>query len=394
MLDESLTAAAPVRNQAEPEPLEVSFLIPCLNEEAGVGKVVERAWSQLRAAGVASEVIVIDNGSTDASVQRATAAGARVISEPRRGYGSAYLAGIAAARGRYVFMVDADDTYELEGIGAFLDRLRDGADIVLGSRFKGGIERGAMSPLNRYVGNPILTGMLNLLFRAGVSDAHCGLRAARRDVLADLKLTTTGMEFASEMVIKGARQHCRIEEVPVRYRPRVGDSKLNRVPDAWRHVRFMLVHSPAAVFAIPGGIATVLGLGTLVALACMPGLADRWTGVSVAAAVSTIVGLGVIQLGIFARTYAAIYLGEPAPMLERGWRRLRLEHGLALAGVCLVVGVAITATSFFDGKKDPRLGILGLTIIAVAFQGAFSSFFLSIIGLSEHAVLRRRSPTS
>lgn len=251
-----------------------------------------------------------------------------------------------------------------------------------------------MSWLNRHVGNPILTGMLNLLFGAGVSDAHCGLRAARRDVLVDLKLVTTGMEFASEMVIKAAKQRCRIEEVPIRYRPRIGDSKLNRVPDAWRHVRFMLVHSPSALFAIPGGLATLSGSGGLVALASMPWLADRWTGVSAAAAMATLVGLGILQLGIFARTYAVVYLGETAPMLERGWRRLRLEHGLVLAGVVLAVGVALTATSFFDGTKDPRLGILGLTMVASGFQGAFGSFFLSIIGLSEHAVLRRRSPGS
>jgi hypothetical protein len=149
-----------------------------------------------------------------------------------------------------------------------------------------------------------------------------------------------------------------------------------------------------ALFAIPGGIATVTGFVGLIVLACMPGLSDRWTGVSVAAAMATIVGVGVIQFGIFARTYAAIYLGEPAPLLERGWRRLRLEDGLALSGVTLVAGVAITATSFFDGTKDPRLGILGLTLVALAFQGAFGAFLLSFLGLSEHAVLRRRGPMS
>jgi hypothetical protein len=208
-------------------------------------------------------------------------------------------------------------------------------------------------------------------------------------VLAELKLSSTGMEFASEMVIKASKQHRRIDEVPIRYRPRVGESKLNRVPDAWRHVRFMLVHSPAFLFAIPGGLAMGGGLVALIALAAVPGLGDPWTGVSVTAAMLTLVGFGIIQLGVFARTYSAIYLGEPAPLLERGWQRFRLEHGLALSAVAIVAGLVITAVSFFDGVKDPRLGILGVTLVALGLQAAFASFFLSILGLSEHAILRR-----
>jgi hypothetical protein len=368
---------------------EVTFVIPCLNEEDGVAIVVREVRERLANLEVDAEVIVVDNGSTDASVERAAAAGARVVEEPRRGYGSAYLAGIGAARGRYVFMVDADDTYDLEELGELLRRLRDGADMVIGSRFEGVIEHGAMHWMNRHIGNPILTGMLNVLFGAGVADAHCGLRATRRDVLDELKLSSTGMEFASEMVIKAAKQHRRIEQVPIRYKPRVGESKLNRVPDAWRHVRFMLVHSPAVLFAIPGGVALGLGLGTLIVLAALPGLGDPWTGVSVAAAMLAVVGFGLLQLGVFARTYAAIYLGDPAPALERGWQRFRLEHGLAVSAVVIVAGLVITGISFFDGTKDPRLGVLGVTLAALGFQGIFASFFLSILGLSEHAILRR-----
>jgi Glycosyl transferase family 2 len=368
---------------------EVSFVIPCLNEEEGVGIVVRDVRERLAALGVAAEVIVVDNGSTDASRQRASDAGADVIDEPRRGYGSAYLTGVAAARGRYVFMVDADDTYDLERLGELLERLRSGADLVLGSRFEGGIDHGAMHWLNRHVGNPVLTGMLNLLFGAGVSDAHCGLRAARREVLAELKLSATGMEFASEMVIKASKQGRRIDEVPVRYRPRVGESKLNRVPDAWRHVRFMLVHSPAFLFAVPGGLALGGSLGALIVLAALPGLGDPWTGVSVTAAMLALVGFGIIQLGVFARTYSAIYLGEPAPLLERGWQRFRLEDGLAASGLVVLVGLTVTGVSFFDGTKDPRLGILGVTLVALGLQAMFASFFLSILGLSEHAILRR-----
>jgi hypothetical protein len=290
-------------------------------------------------------------------------------------------------------MVDADGTYPLDLIGAFVEKLRAGADMVVGSRFKGTIHPGAMPWANRYIGNPILTGMLNVLFGSGVSDAHCGLRAVRRDALPALKLSATGMEFASEMVIKAGKRRLRVEEIPIDYHPRIGESKLSRVGDAWRHVRFMLVYSPTFLFLLPGLLATVIGLAVVIALAAYNSLGDSWTGVSVAFAMLTLVGVGVIQLGLYARTYAVVYLGEDGAQLERLWRRFRLEHGLALAAVTLAVGFTITAVSFFDGVKDPRLGVLGLTIMAVAFQGAFAAFFLSILGLSEHAALRRGWPS-
>jgi Glycosyl transferase family 2 len=375
--------------QREPQP-EVSVVIPCLNEEAAIGDVVREALAGLEAAGVEGEVIVVDNGSEDRSAEVARDVGARVVYEPRRGYGSAYLAGLSAARGTYVVMGDGDGTYDFGTIGSFVERLRGGADMVIGSRFRGTIERGAMPWMNRYVGNPVLTTMLNVFFRCGVSDAHCGLRAVRRSVLPTLKLSSTGMEFASEMVIKAGKRRLRVEEIPIDYRPRVGDSKLSRLGDGWRHVRFMLVHSPTFLFAIPGALATLVGLCGLILLAAMPGLSDPWTGVSVMFAMIVIVGTGVIQLALFSRTYAVIYLGESDEALERGWRRLRLEDGLALAGIVLTIGFTITCISFFDGVPDPRLGILGLTLVAVSFLGAFGAFFLSILGLSEHAILRRK----
>lgn len=369
--------------------LDVSVVIPCLNEAQGIVAVVSEAKQALEQAGLDGEVIVVDNASEDDSAALAREAGATVVTEPRRGYGSAYLAGLARARGEYIVMLDADGTYPLDRIGEFVDRLRRGADMVLGSRFKGTIEPGAMPWPNRYIGNPILTGMLNLLFRSGVSDAHCGLRALRREAIPKLQLSATGMEFASEMVIKAGKRRMRIEEVPIGYRVRIGESKLARFNDAWRHVRFMLVYSPAFLFVLPGGVAAGAGLAGLIVLGSMRHLSDNWTGVSVSFAILTILGLGVIQLGLFARTYAVIYLGEHDEALERGWRRFRLEDGLRLSGITFLVGATITFVSFFDGIKDPRLGILGLALVAIAFQGAFGAFFLSILGLSEHAILRR-----
>jgi hypothetical protein len=246
---------------------------------------------------------------------------------------------------------------------------------------------------NRYIGNPLLTGMLNLLFGSGVSDAHCGMRALRRDTLPELKLSATGMEFASEMVIKAGKRRLRVEEIPIDYHPRIGDSKLSRLSDAWRHVRFMLVHSPTFLFIVPGALAALGGVCAMIVLAALPGLGEPWTGAAVAFAMFAIVGVGAVQLGLFSRTYAVVYLGETDTRLERGWRRFRLEHGLALSAVVALIGLAIALVSFFDGTHDARLGVLGLALVAIGVQGIFASFFLSILGLSEHAILRRRSPS-
>src|SRR5215211_5999954 len=340
--------AAVARLADVPAP-EVSFVIPCLNEESSIAAVVAEARRQLERMDVDGEVVVVDNASEDASAERATEAGARVVAEPRRGYGSAYLAGLAAAEGRFIVMTDADGSYDLTRVPEFVDALRNGAELVLGSR------------------------------------------AIRKDAVDRLDLETTGMEFASEMVIKAAKRDLRITEIPVDYRPRTGESKLNSVRDAWRHVRFMLVHSANWLFVVPGAVAVVVGLATLVPFAADRDLGDpSWAvPVSILASFLVVVGAQVIQLGLFARTYAALYLGEEEPFLEAMWRRFRLEHGLALGAATLIVGVVLALVSNFDGVPDPSLGLLGLTLIALGAEAIFGSFFLSILGLSEHARLRR-----
>lgn len=371
---------------------EISFVVPCLNEEASIAAVVGKAHAALDRLGEEGEVIVVDNASEDASAERAAAAGATVVPEPRRGYGSAYLAGLAAARGRYVVLTDADDTYDLARLSEFVDRLRNGADLVLGSRFRGRIHPGAMPWTHRWIGNPVLTAMLNLLFRSGVSDAHCGLRAIRRDALDRLALSTTGMEFASEMVIKASKRGLRIEEIPIEYRPRVGESKLNSVRDAWRHVRFMLIHSATWLFLVPGMLAMLAGFAFLVPFAIDPDLGDpSWVvPTGIVAAFVAVLGAQVLQLGLFARTYAALYLDEEEPLLEAIWRRFRLEHGLAAGALTFAVGAAIALYSHFNGPPDTVLGLLGVTLVALGVQAIFASFFLSILGLAEHAVVRRQ----
>jgi hypothetical protein len=372
--------------------LDISVVIPCLDEEQSVATVVTKALAGIAATGLTGEVIVADNGSDDASRECAAAVGARVIREERRGYGSAYLAGLAAARGRFCVMADADDTYDVTHLGSLIEHLEDGADLVLGSRFEGEILPGAMPWSHRWIGNPILTGILNVFFDVKVSDAHCGFRAVRRDALDVLNLQSTGMEFASEMVIKAFKRGLRVDEVPIVYHPRVGESKLHGFRDAWRHMRFMLIHTSTYLFVLPGGIATTVGLVTLALLAASPALwGAAGTSIAIAAAIAAIVGAQVVQIGLFAKTYAVIHLGEREPQLERMWHDVRLEHGLLFGGAAVVLGLAIAGVSEFDATSDPRLGLLGLTLVALGTQVIFGSFFLSILGLSDDPARRDNS---
>lgn len=218
----------------------VSVVLPCLNEVESVAEVVEEAWVALRLSNVTGEVIVVDNGSTDGSAESAQRAGAEVILERKRGYGQAYITGFRAASGDVILMADADASYDLSALPAFLAKIDEGYDLVMGSRLKGRIDPGAMPWLHRHVGTPAISIMLNLLYGTGVSDSQCGIRAFRRSILSRLDLTTPGMEFASEMIVNAARARLRIAEVPADYRVRVGRSKLNTLRDGWRHLRFLM----------------------------------------------------------------------------------------------------------------------------------------------------------
>src|ERR687894_862470 len=237
------TTTQPRTEAADTTELELSVVIPCLDEAQSIELVVSKALATMEREGIAGEVVVADNGSTDGSPELAESAGARVVNEPRKGYGSAYLAGFDAARGKYILMGDADDTYDFTQIARFLGPLDEGAEMVIGNRMSG-LQPGSMPWLHRYIGNPLLTGILNLFFRTGVRDAHCGMRAFRREILGQLDLRTTGMEFASEMVIRAAKAKLDIRQLPIDYHPRGGTSKLSSFRDGWRHLRFLLVHSP------------------------------------------------------------------------------------------------------------------------------------------------------
>jgi glycosyltransferase involved in cell wall biosynthesis len=368
---------------------QISVVIPCLDEEQAVGAVVDQAWDGIERSGRTGEVIVVDNGSTDDSAEIAAEHGATVVFEPRRGYGQAYLTGLAHAHGDFIVMADADGTYPVAELGRFVDALEAGADVVLGSRFEGRIHEGAMPWRNRWIGNPILTALLNRLFGIRVSDAHCGMRAARRSSLSLLDLHSTGMEFASEMVFKASRRHLTVDEVPIEYFPRTGESKLSPFSDAWRHVRFMLLYSPSWLYFVPGGFLLLLGIAGMLVLATGPVnvFGRPWQIHTMLAFVAlTLMGAQVVQLGVFARTYALVHYAEHDRLLERLRRRIHLEHGL-LAGLALLLaggGVLVAvlvrwAHAGFGPLADEYPTALGVTLIGLGVQTIFGSFFISLL---------------
>jgi glycosyltransferase involved in cell wall biosynthesis len=392
-MNTSPSLQAPPAAAAVERPPLVSVVIPCLNEAETITECVNRALKALHDHELSGEVIVADNGSDDGSPELATDAGARVVHEPRRGYGSAYLAGFAGARGEYIVMADADLTYDFADVPRFVEQLEAGAQLVIGDRMDN-IHPGAMPWLHRYVGNPMLTGVLNLFFRTGVSDAHCGMRGFRRDILPVLDLRTTGMEFASEMVIRASKERLDIREFPIEYHPRGGESKLSSFRDGWRHLRFLLVHSPTWLFVIPGAaMAAVGGLIALLVVAQVDVFGRSWDlHTMIAGCLMLIIGVQVLALGLCAHAYGKYFMGERDPWFDRMRARFRLEHGLLLGGLVMLAGIVLGGVILgiwidkdFGTLSEERLAVLAATLIIVGLQVFFSSFLLSILGL------RRRS---
>lgn len=378
----------------------VSVVMPCLNEAETVAACVREALGALARVGLPGEVVVADNGSTDGSPSLAEAAGARVVPVATRGYGAALLGGIAASRGRYVVMGDADMSYDFGAIPDFVRALDSGADLVMGSRFAGAILPGAMPPLHRWLGNPVLTWLGRLFFRVNVSDFHCGLRAFRRDAVERMGLRTTGMEFASEMVVKAALFGLAIVEIPVTLRPdgRSRPPHLNTWRDGWRHLRFLLLYSPRWLYLVPGLALVLLGAGLIAWL--LPGprtLAGATLDVHtmLAAAAMVLVGAQAILFGVFAKIFAITEGLLPAdPLLDRLFDRwVTLETGLA-AGVvsgfagALLVGhvVHVWAAAGYRNLaygETMRWMIPGVLLLVLGAQAVLSSFFLSILGLKR-----------
>jgi glycosyltransferase involved in cell wall biosynthesis len=371
------------------EPPLVSVVIPCLNEAENIVECVTRALQVLDEHGISGEVLVADNGSEDGSAKLAEAAGATVVHEPRRGYGRAYLAGFAAARGSYIIMIDADLTYDFEEIPRFVAELDAGAELVMGNRMEN-IQPGAMPWMNRYIGNPVLSGFLKLLYRTPVQDAHCGMRALRRDALPKLDLRSGGMEFASEMVIRATKAHLNVKEFPIALHPRGGESKLNPFSDGWRHLRLMLLYNPNFLFLLPGLLVALVGVATIASVFAHVSIFGHtfYVHTMIAGSLLLVVGTQLLGFGLCGRTYAVNHLGDRDPWLERRIAHFRLEHGLMLgAGVTIagiVLGGIVVGQWILNGLgslAQERVTILAATLVIVGIQVTFTSFLLSILSL-------------
>ncbi|HZZ46421.1 MAG TPA: glycosyltransferase family 2 protein [Pseudonocardia sp.] len=381
------------------ETIELSVVLPCLNEAETLATCIDKALESLRLLDIVGEVVVADNGSTDGSQDIARAHGARVVDVPRRGYGAALHAGFQAARGEYVLMADADDSYALDDLGAFVESLRGGAELVMGNRFKGGIEAGAMPFLHRYLGNPVLSKLGRLFFKIPVHDFHCGIRAFRRDRMLSLGLRTSGMEFASEMVVRSSLADLRIKEVPTTLRPdgRSRSPHLRTWRDGWRHLRFLLAFSPRWLLLYPSMALQFLGLLGVAWLSFGPQFIGRvGFGPHSMLAFATMFVLGVQGLGVatVARSYAG-HLGLllPSTRLARMVRLLSLERGLLAGAALFLLGVgcfAAALTSWGATGFGPlnladtlRLPIIGMMLTVTGFQVITVSFTLALTRIGE-----------
>jgi glycosyltransferase involved in cell wall biosynthesis len=395
-----VSASAPATHVPAPvtdgtAPIELSIVMPCLNESETLATCIRHALTFLATSGVVGEVIIADNGSTDGSQQFAEEEGARVVNVAEKGYGAALIGGIAAARGTYVAMGDADDSYDFEGLGPFVDELRNGADLVMGNRFRGGIEPGAMPKLHKYLGNPVLSLVGRLFFNAPVKDFHCGLRAFRRDSITALSLRTTGMEFASEMVVKASLTGLNIVEVPTTLRKdgRSRPPHLRSWRDGWRHLRFLMLYSPRWVFFYPGLLLTALGLiATAVLLVGPVSIGDFGLdiGTMLYSAAIAVVGYQAVLFFLLSKVYALHEGFLPASQRFRTLQgRLNLEN-ITVAGVVIfVLGMVWLVVSFVwwggsdFGALDPadsvRRVMPAVLSLIIGAQTIMAGLFLSLL---------------
>jgi glycosyltransferase involved in cell wall biosynthesis len=374
--------------------IEVSVVLPCLNEEETIGVCIRKIKEVFLKEGIQGEIVVADNGSEDGSREIAQSLGARVVIEPTRGYGAAYLRGLNEAKGSFIIIGDSDNTYDFYDIPKFLKPLKEGYDFVMGSRFKGTIQRGAMPWVNRYIGNPILSGICRLFFHTRLSDIHCGIRAFTHQAYTKMQLMTLGMEFATEMVVNAMQTNLKIYEVPVNYSPRLGQSKLSPLYDAWRHMRFMLLYCPVWLYFIPGAFG--FSLGILILLLLLKGpflfLGRHWdVHLMVFASVLSIFSYQVLNLGVYAHTYAIRQGFLKYDRLTLFFKRhFNLEKGILLGGFFFIIGIGISAFVFlewfqkhFGALYRIRESILAMTFIVIGLQTVFSSFFLSLLFLEK-----------
>jgi glycosyltransferase involved in cell wall biosynthesis len=372
----------------------VSVVMPCLNEEAAIGACIEKIQRALAGAGINGEIVVCDNGSTDASVSIAERMGARVVHQPHRGYGNAYLKGFAAARGRYLIMGDADDTYDFSLIPQFLDALNaKGYDFVTGSRYLEGGDK-HVTRLHRFVGNPALTAILNLLFGTRYTDVYCGFRGFTREAYDRIRPVSPGMEFNLELAINARLAGLKIREIPIELGPRKGESKLRTFRDGWRSLRMMLLYSPNQLFFVPGSL--LLGLGLAIHLLVLLGVvkfggrpAAGVTGVF--ATILSVVGFQIVSLGLHAKTYSwSRRFDRDNRALATFYDRFKLEAGLALGAGLVLAGAGILTVLVIEWLNGnllplprPEWASFGATLVIIGFSTIFTSLFISAMSISK-----------
>lgn len=372
------------------ERIIISIVMPCLNEEKTIGKCIDQAQKAVRKLGYSYEIIVVDNGSTDRSSYIAQQKRVTVMREKIKGYGAACDTGIKSAKGEYIIMGDCDGTYDFRDIERLINKLEDGKALVLGSRFTGTIQKGAMPWANRYIGNPLLTSILNIFYGTHISDAHTGLRAFRKSTYQTFHMKSRGMEFASEMLIKAIYHRIHIEEIPIRYSKRLGQSKLSRVSDAWRHIQCILLYSPTYTFILPGFVLFLLGI--TISIFLLPH-GQRILGFFIDIHTMTVgiffanLGLQLLLLGMFARSYTQYILGLPSGPLARFLlshfqfpRLLRIGLFLFLGGTAILGFITVEwALSDFHSLYKIREFIFGAGFSMLGIQLLFSSFFLELL---------------
>ena len=379
--------------------LELTIVMPCLNEAETLKVCIDKAMKYLNDNNISGEVVIGDNGSTDGSQEIARSCGARVVDIPRKGYGSALMGAIQAAHGKYVIMGDSDDSYDFSNLNAYVEKLREGYDLVMGNRFKGGVAKGAMPFLHRYLGNPVLSFIGKLFFGGGINDFHCGLRGFRQDIVTLLNLQTTGMEFASEMVVKSQINKLKIIEVPTTLSPdgRSRPPHLRTWRDGWRHLRFLLLYSPKWLFLIPGSTLMILGLLLFVLIQKGPvQLMNIYfdTNTLLYAGAFIVIGFQAVNFAVFTRIYAIQQGFLPKNnTLDKMYNFITLEAGLVIGILITLAGLAGSVYSLYLWDLEEfgnlnyssilRVVIPSVIAIMIGLQTIFSSFFLSFLGLNQ-----------